>query len=199
MLAQYARFAPAHGKQHGMRGNRGVTDEGSLFARIEKAQPHIVVGRIGRHHEGNLRMRKFARHGLQRGIALRIGVQNHDGRIAGETRGRKGIDFSAPSRRGVLHASVPQATLPSQMRAAIEISMYPLSGDYLPRIQAFIDRLNTYQELRVQTNSLSTQVWGPLDRALAILAQEMGRSASEGPQLVYVMKVLPGLAPPASP
>ena len=85
------------------------------------------------------------------------------------------------------------------MRAAIEISMYPLSGDYLPRLQAFIDRLNTYQELRVQTNSLSTQVWGPLDRALAILSQEMGRSAGEGPQLVYVMKVLPGLAPPASP
>jgi len=26
------------------------------------------------------------------------------------------------------------------MRAAIEISMYPLSGDYRPRIQAFIDR-----------------------------------------------------------
>ena len=85
------------------------------------------------------------------------------------------------------------------MRAAIEISMYPLSGDYLPRIQAFIDRLNTYPELRVLTNSLSTQVWGPLDRALAILSQEMSRSAGEGPQLVYVMKVLPGLAPPAPP
>ena len=85
------------------------------------------------------------------------------------------------------------------MRAAIEISMYPLSGDYLPRIQAFIDRLNTYPELLVRTNSLSTQVWGPLERALAILAQEMARSAGEGPQLVYVMKVLPGLAPPASP
>lgn len=85
------------------------------------------------------------------------------------------------------------------MRAAIEISMYPLSGEYLPSIQAFIDRLNTYPELLVRTNSLSTQVWGALDRALAILAQEMGRSAGEGPQLVYVMKVLPGLAPPASP
>ena len=85
------------------------------------------------------------------------------------------------------------------MRAAIEISMYPLSGDYRPAIQAFIDRLNTYPELRVQTNSLSTQVWGPLDRALAILGQEMTRSAGEGPQLVYVMKVLPGLAPPAPP
>jgi uncharacterized protein YqgV (UPF0045/DUF77 family) len=85
------------------------------------------------------------------------------------------------------------------MNAAVEISMYPLSAEYRPRIQAFIDRLNTYPELRVQTNALSTQVWGGLDRIMRILADEMGRSAGEGPQLVYVMKVLPGLAPPASP
>jgi uncharacterized protein YqgV (UPF0045/DUF77 family) len=85
------------------------------------------------------------------------------------------------------------------MRAAIEISMYPLSGDYRPRIQAFIDRLNTYAELRVLTNTLSTQIWGDLERMLAILAQEMSRSAGEGPQLVYALKVLPGLAPPAAP
>jgi uncharacterized protein YqgV (UPF0045/DUF77 family) len=83
------------------------------------------------------------------------------------------------------------------MNAAVEISMYPLGGDYRPHIRAFIDRLNTYPELRVQTNALSTQVWGALDRIMAILAEEMGRSAAEGPQLVYVMKVLPGLAPPS--
>ncbi len=85
------------------------------------------------------------------------------------------------------------------MDAAVEISMYPLSGEYRPRIQAFIDRLNTHPQLRVQTNSLSTQVWGALDRIMLILGEEMARSAAEGPQLVYVMKVLPGLAPPASP
>jgi uncharacterized protein YqgV (UPF0045/DUF77 family) len=85
------------------------------------------------------------------------------------------------------------------MHAAVEISMYPLSGDYRPRIQAFIDRLNTHPELRVQTNTLSTQIWGSLDRTLAILAQEMERSAAEGPQLVYVLKVLPGLPAPTSP
>jgi uncharacterized protein YqgV (UPF0045/DUF77 family) len=82
------------------------------------------------------------------------------------------------------------------MRSAVEISMYPLSGDYLPRIQAFIDRLNTYPELVVRTNSLSTQVWGALDRVMAILAEEMARSAAGSPQLVFVMKVLPGLAAP---
>src|SRR5882672_1143119 len=85
------------------------------------------------------------------------------------------------------------------MRAAVEISMYPLTGDYRPPIQAFIDRLNTHPDLTVRTNTLATQIWGPLDRIMAILTQEMTRSAAAGaPQLVFVMKVLPGLAPPDS-
>ena len=82
------------------------------------------------------------------------------------------------------------------MRSAVEISMYPLTGEYLPLIQAFIDRLNTYPDITVRTNSLSTQVWGPLDRVLAMVAAEIERSATGAPQLVFVMKVLPGLAPP---
>ena len=84
------------------------------------------------------------------------------------------------------------------MRAAVEISMYPLVGDYRPPIQAFIDRLNTYSELHVLTNALSTQIWGDLDRVMSILAEEMRLSAATGPQLVFVMKVLPGLAGPAT-
>ena len=82
------------------------------------------------------------------------------------------------------------------MRAAVEISMYPLASEYRPKIQSFIDRLNLHPDLVVQTNSLSTQVWGGLERILAVLAEEMGRSAAEGPQLVFVMKVLPGISPP---
>ena len=82
------------------------------------------------------------------------------------------------------------------MRAAVEISMYPLTGDYRPPIQAFIDRLNTHPGLIVKTNHLATQVWGPLDRVMGILSEEMARSAGNSTQLVFVMKVLPGLAPP---
>jgi uncharacterized protein YqgV (UPF0045/DUF77 family) len=82
------------------------------------------------------------------------------------------------------------------MRSAVDISMYPLTGEYRPLIQAFIDRLNTHPDIKVLTNSLSTQVWGPLDRVLAVLAAEIERSAANGPQLVFVIKVLPGLAPP---
>ena len=84
------------------------------------------------------------------------------------------------------------------MRAAVEISMYPLTGEYIPPIQSFIDRLNTHPGLVVRTNALSTQIWGPLDSVMAILTEEMARSAAlaGAPQLVFVMKVLPGLAPP---
>jgi len=49
----------------------------------------------------------------------------------------------------------------------------------------------------VHTNALSTQLWGDLDDLMRVLSEEIGRAASTGPQLVFVMKVLPGLAPPA--
>ena len=82
------------------------------------------------------------------------------------------------------------------MQSAGEISMYPLTGDYRPLIQAFIDRLNTHPGLTVKTNSLSTQVWGAFDRVMGILTAEIERAASTSPQCIFVMKVLPGLAPP---
>jgi uncharacterized protein YqgV (UPF0045/DUF77 family) len=83
------------------------------------------------------------------------------------------------------------------MRAAVEISMYPLTGDYRPPIQDFIDRLNTHPGLSVRTNALATQIWGPLERVMTILTEEMTRSAAAGAsQLVFVMKVLPGLSEP---
>ena len=44
------------------------------------------------------------------------------------------------------------------MNTAIEISLYPLDANYIPSIKAFIERLNTYPELHVVTNSMSTQV-----------------------------------------
>ena len=84
------------------------------------------------------------------------------------------------------------------MRAAVEISMYPLTGDYRPPIQTFIDRLNTHPGLSVRTNALATQIWGPLDHIMAVLTEEMARSAAApgAAQLVFVMKVLPGLDQP---
>ena len=84
------------------------------------------------------------------------------------------------------------------MHAAVEISMYPLTREYLSPIQAFIDRLNTHAGLSVQTNSLATQIWGPLDQIMTVLSEEMARCAKAAgtPQLIFVMKVLPGVSRP---
>ncbi len=83
------------------------------------------------------------------------------------------------------------------MRTAVDISMYPLADPYRPLIRAFIDRLHTHDGILVKTNSLSTQIWGDLNAVMQVLAVEMARSAEASAQLVFVIKVLPGLSPPA--
>ncbi|HLW22812.1 MAG TPA: hypothetical protein VKT22_00460 [Steroidobacteraceae bacterium] len=82
------------------------------------------------------------------------------------------------------------------MRTALDISLYPLAPHYRPLIQAFIDRLNAHPELLVETNALSTQIWGELDQVMRILAEEIESAAQSAPQLVFVVKILPTLAPP---
>jgi uncharacterized protein YqgV (UPF0045/DUF77 family) len=132
---------------------------------------------------------------------LTVRIEDHNGGIAREAgRGERVYlknaqvgDFRSIARS---FARIGPAGYSIRMRGAVEISMYPLTGEYRPPIQAFIDRLNTHPGLIVKTNHLATQIWGPLDRVMAILTEEMTRSAEGGVQLVFVMKVLPGLAPP---
>jgi uncharacterized protein YqgV (UPF0045/DUF77 family) len=79
------------------------------------------------------------------------------------------------------------------MRTAIEISLYPLDADYIPPIKDFIDRLNTYPELTVVTNAMSTQVVGDHARVFEILAVETEKSFAATGRKVFVMKVLGGV------
>jgi hypothetical protein len=147
-------------------------------------------------------MRKLASDRRQSGVVLSIRIENHDRRITRETcRGESVYLKNSQGSLRILRASfarIGPASYSIQMRAAVEISMYPLTGEYRPPIQAFIDRLNTHPGLIVKTNHLATQIWGPLDRVMAILTEEMSRSAEGPAQLVFVMKVLPGLAPPTT-
>ncbi|HWK76019.1 MAG TPA: YkoF family thiamine/hydroxymethylpyrimidine-binding protein [Povalibacter sp.] len=80
------------------------------------------------------------------------------------------------------------------MRTAIEISLYPLDADFIPSIKGFIDRLNTYPELQVTTNAMSTQVAGEHQRLFEILGKETAATFGEGGRKVFVMKVLGGEA-----
>ena len=78
------------------------------------------------------------------------------------------------------------------MQISVEISLYPLDQNYIPPIQDFIDRLNTYDELKVVENTMSTQVYGEYARVLAILNTEMQRTHQQTPKAAFVMKVLNG-------
>jgi uncharacterized protein YqgV (UPF0045/DUF77 family) len=80
------------------------------------------------------------------------------------------------------------------MRTMIEISLYPLAGDYIPPIRDFIERLNRYPEITVTTNTMSTQVVGDHARLFEILAKETEASFKETGRKVFVMKVLGGEA-----
>jgi hypothetical protein len=82
----------------------------------------------------------------------------------------------------------------ANMDIAVEMSLYPLTADFIPTIKNFIDRLNAHPELRVVTNSLSTQVFGPHETLFDVLKTEIGRTfadrESAGGKAVFVMKVL---------
>ena len=79
------------------------------------------------------------------------------------------------------------------MHTAVEISLYPLDADYIPPIKDFIDRLNTYPELKVTTNAMSTQIAGEHQRVFEILGKETAASFGQHGRKVFVMKVLGGM------
>ena len=76
------------------------------------------------------------------------------------------------------------------MDIAVEISLYPLDEEFIPRIQDFIDRLNRHQGLLITTNHLSTQVFGDHERIFEVLREEMGKSFAAGGKSIFVTKFI---------
>lgn len=83
------------------------------------------------------------------------------------------------------------------MRTAVEISLYPLSADYVPPIKEFIERLRGRAGLEVVTNAMSTQVAGEHSAVFAALEAETRATFAAGGRAVFVMKVLGGEPSPA--
>ena len=81
------------------------------------------------------------------------------------------------------------------MDIGVEISLYPLDSDYLPPIRDFIDRLDRDGRLKIVTNSMSTQIFGPVDEVLGTLMRELRATFERERKAVFVMKVLGPLDP----
>ena len=76
------------------------------------------------------------------------------------------------------------------MKAAAELSLYPLADDYLTPIRDVIARLNAIDGLEVTTNAMSTQVSGDYDVLMAALTREIRASFERHGKCVFVMKLL---------
>ncbi|MFW6019384.1 MAG: hypothetical protein ACOCPM_02285 [Bacteroidales bacterium] len=75
------------------------------------------------------------------------------------------------------------------MKASIEISYYPLKEEYLAPIQGFIDRLKSYDSIKVHVNTMSTQVFGDYFDMMKIITNEIHKSF-ELPGSIFVLKII---------
>ena len=76
------------------------------------------------------------------------------------------------------------------MKVAVDISLYPLQDDLIPPIRNVIDRLNMYDNLYVDTNSMSTQIRGEYAAVMAALTREIGTTFERVPKAVFAIRIL---------
>ena len=76
------------------------------------------------------------------------------------------------------------------MNASIEISMYPLDKDYKTFIRAYISELKKYDDIKVLSNTMSTQVFGEYDRLMEILVIENKKAMLKDPAMIIVSKLV---------
>lgn len=77
------------------------------------------------------------------------------------------------------------------MLLTAEITMYPLKEDYIPPIQAIIDRLNTYPDIKLQTFPTATVMMGEYDQVMNNLSDAMQWSYKEYGKAVFIVKFIP--------
>lgn len=78
------------------------------------------------------------------------------------------------------------------MLLSAEITMYPLQEEYIPVIQSFIEKLNTYSDLKVQTVPTATIIMGEFDVVMDVLKDAMKWSREQQGKAVFITKFLPG-------
>ncbi len=76
------------------------------------------------------------------------------------------------------------------MQASVEISMYPLGREYVPEIKNFIKNLKKHKEITLETNGMSTQIFGAYRDIMQILTNEIEASFVKFGKSVFVLKIV---------
>lgn len=83
------------------------------------------------------------------------------------------------------------------MKLMIDISMYPLRDNYIPPIDAVIDKFNSYKDVSVNTFATGTTILGEYDRVMEILHETLAWSHDRFGKAVFVARLIPGYDPEA--
>ncbi len=75
------------------------------------------------------------------------------------------------------------------MNITVEISLYPIEGEYSEPIMDFIERLKGYDNLDVVSNATSTLMTGEHSAIFDILKKETKKSFENGKN-IFVLKVI---------
>ncbi len=78
------------------------------------------------------------------------------------------------------------------MQLSVEISKYPLAEDYITPIKGFIEQLNQCPDIKVLTNTMSTQLFGEYDSVMQALQACIKWSFERYGKVVFVVKFIHG-------
>ena len=76
------------------------------------------------------------------------------------------------------------------MKCSVEISMYPLDVNYIEAITLFIKNLKNHPFISLETNGMSTQVFGDYDNVMTAIQKEMKTSFLLEQKVIFTMKVI---------
>jgi len=77
------------------------------------------------------------------------------------------------------------------MKITLDLSLYPLSDEYRKEILEFIQQIKKHPNLTLETNGMSTQVFGEYDDIMGMLTAEM-KPWMEQHKGMFVMKITTG-------
>lgn len=75
------------------------------------------------------------------------------------------------------------------MKCSLEISMYPLNASYEEPITGFIKKLRSHPFIKVETNGMSTQLFGEYDHLMRAVQQEMKATFLTNDKVVFTLKM----------
>jgi uncharacterized protein YqgV (UPF0045/DUF77 family) len=76
------------------------------------------------------------------------------------------------------------------MRVTAEMSLYPLQGQPIEKILAFIETITSEPRIEVVVNQLSTQARGELAVVMGTITKALERSFGAGGSQALVLKIL---------